>query len=164
MRLLTPSLPTLRSLESYRATLAAYGGSGSYEWAVTGLPEGLVFDEDDGAIVNDPADPAIKDASPFQDPIRVTVRDAEDPAAEVSADLYYDVYAPLHIGAGWAHTCVATGLFDPRDRVYCWGRNNTGQIGNGQTGGDLGPKAALPAAVVAPRARDFDGGGADRRR
>ena len=151
LRLLTPSLPTLRSLESYRATLAAYGGSGSYEWAVTGLPEGLVFDEDDGAIVNDPADPAIKDASPFQDPIRVTVRDAEDPAAEVSADLYYDVYAPLHIGAGWAHTCVATGLFDPRDRVYCWGRNNTGQIGNGQTGGDLGPKAALPAAVVAPQ-------------
>lgn len=38
----------------------------------------------------------------------------------------------LQVSGGWGHTCAVlkTG------RVYCWGANEFGQLGNGMVGGD----------------------------
>ena len=48
-----------------------------------------------------------------------------------------------HISAGYAHTCA----LGSDHKAYCWGRNNSGQLGNG-TGGNWGDKSLTPVAVA----------------
>jgi alpha-tubulin suppressor-like RCC1 family protein len=50
----------------------------------------------------------------------------------VTGGLHFD-----HLSAGYDHTCGVT----PRDRAYCWGRNASGQLGDGTTTGRVVPTA-----------------------
>jgi len=58
---------------------------------------------------------------------------------------------PRHITAGYDQTCVRTGIGE----VYCWGRNESGELGLGSE-----VMAAAPAKVgLATKAVDVDAGG-----
>ena len=50
-----------------------------------------------------------------------------------------------HVAAGVQHTCVLAS----DERAYCWGRNQTGQVGNNMRG-DIYPRFTHPQAVVMP--------------
>lgn len=141
MEVTTDQLPDLHVLELYRHTLTASGGSGAYEWHATGLPEGLVLDADTGTIANDPAEPAITDGGTAT--VTVTAVDAGDPALSATATLELSVVGVSQLAAGWGHTCAVT----TEQAAYCWGRNATGQIGNGVVGGD-GVHEPLPTQVL----------------
>jgi alpha-tubulin suppressor-like RCC1 family protein len=48
-----------------------------------------------------------------------------------------------NLTAGWEHTCaVTTG-----DRVYCWGHNGSGQLGDGTTSTRFAPKPVLGSTL-----------------
>ncbi len=52
-------------------------------------------------------------------------------------------YGAMDISAGTGHTCLVTDGATPK-RVYCWGANASGQLGNGATS----PHEATPQLVV----------------
>lgn len=137
----TQELPELHTLQRYTHTLTASGGSGVYEWSASGLPDGLVLDHATGTLTNDPADPAVSDGS---SPVEVTVTavDAVDPALSATTTLKLEVVGVTEVAAGWGHTCAVT----TEATAYCWGRNATGQIGDGASGD--GTFAELPTPVL----------------
>src|SRR5690606_18294953 len=52
---------------------------------------------------------------------------------------------PFDVAVGRYHTCALTDEAGA-PRVYCWGHNSNGQVGNGMTGGNV----TSPAAVTLP--------------
>jgi hypothetical protein len=51
-------------------------------------------------------------------------------------------YGFLEVAAGGQYTCALSEL----GRVYCWGANGAGQLGNGTLGGSLAPSGPVPYA------------------
>ena len=144
VRITTTTLPELHVLRAYQHTLTATGGTGAYVWTATGLPDGLVLDWQTGTLRNDPTDPAVTDATgPVE--VTVTVSDAGDPRFSDSRTFQLEVVGVDQVAAGWGHTCAVAG----DATAYCWGRNATGQIGNGVVGGD-GVHVPLPTQVLDP--------------
>ncbi|HET6613687.1 MAG TPA: hypothetical protein VFG83_16925 [Kofleriaceae bacterium] len=58
-----------------------------------------------------------------------------------------------HIAAGYSHVCAIAGA----GKVYCWGRNDAGQLGNGST-----VNVTTPVAVKLPFAATMIDAGYDR--
>ena len=67
--------------------------------------------------------------------------DAQSPAA-VSAAVIPGNKAFVSLTAGWSHTCGLTAAGE----TYCWGSNESGQLGNGGAGTDT----QSPSAVAVP--------------
>src|SRR5690606_28802210 len=118
VKITTTALPELHVLRTYQHTLTATGGTGTYQWTATGLPDGLVLDWQTGTLHSDPAGPAVTDASgPVE--ITVTVSDPGDPRGSHSRTFQLEVVGIDQLAAGWGHTCAVAG----DATAYCWGRN-----------------------------------------
>ncbi len=61
----------------------------------------------------------------------------------------------LSIGAGEAHTCGRTGV----GQVYCWGRNNSGQLGNNSTSSSAIPVPVSSGAIGTGKVVNLSVGG-----
>lgn len=74
---------------------------------------------------------------------------ADDPASQLPPGVQID-----HVTTDFQNACVLAG-----GEPYCWGRNQEGQVGNGENGtADLAPTAVLPGAMTARPVADIDGG------
>jgi hypothetical protein len=60
-RIVTEELPTLHVLRTYEVPIVVLGGTPPYRFGASGLPPGLVIDED-GVVANDGDAPAVNDA------------------------------------------------------------------------------------------------------
>ena len=78
----TSSLPTGRVGKNYSCQLSASGGSGSYTWSATGLPNGLSISS--GGLISGVPKSATAASSPFL--VTITVRDSASPQNSASKD------------------------------------------------------------------------------
>ena len=76
--------------QAYSATVIGTGGDGAYNWAVTGLPDGLAATPSGGTLVVS-GTPTVSGSFP----VAVTVSDAESPAQTAAADLTLVVDSPI---------------------------------------------------------------------
>jgi alpha-tubulin suppressor-like RCC1 family protein len=81
-----------------------------------GRPHGHGNGTDDGGLSPDAADAGLDALDPNGDPLEVSIGDKHVPNVQ-------------QIVAGEAHAC----LRDKKSRVFCWGVNDDGQLGNGTT-------------------------------
>jgi hypothetical protein len=133
----TTELPALNVLETYRAELTAEHGTPPYTWSADQLPAGLTLDPDTGVVANDPTAPAI--TGPIPDSISVTVTDSRGGTDQKTLPLASVVVTRM--ATGLEHTCAVTTA----TTVYCWGKNLSGQLGDGTT-----ENRPLPTPVVDP--------------
>jgi eukaryotic-like serine/threonine-protein kinase len=75
--------------QAYSATVIGTGGDGTYDWAVTGLPDGLAATPSGGTLIVSGTPTASGSFS-----VAVTVSDAESPAQTAAADLTLVVASP----------------------------------------------------------------------
>ena len=124
MAVTNTDLPTGRVGDAYRATLTASGGTPPYAWSATGLPEGLSLDTSTGEMRG-----VFGSGTEGTHTVAVTVTDSLGSAGSADLELTVAPFTLASIDAGTYHTCAAT----PNGVLYCWGRDNDGQLGTGST-------------------------------
>lgn len=124
LRLDTRSLPPVNAFALYEFQLLASGGAQPYTWEVSGLPAGLVLDEDSGLIASDPLDPLV---DPVDTEVEVSVVDANGEVAGLILPL--EVITAAQVVGGDLHTCA----LDTRGAAWCWGPNSYGRLGTGDS-------------------------------
>jgi hypothetical protein len=78
--IVSDSLPTAVSGETYSATLAAAGGTSPYTWSATGLPAGVTLDADTGELAGTPT-------AAGTHAVKLTLTDADAATSSKSIDL-----------------------------------------------------------------------------
>ncbi|WP_435737197.1 hypothetical protein V5D56_00950 [Cellulosimicrobium sp. PMB13] len=92
----------------------------------------------------DPSDPQSRANAPIAVPTS-----ADDPVSQLPAGAPID-----HVTTDFQNACVIAA-----GEPYCWGRNQEGQVGDGENGtAVLAPTAVLPGAMTARPVTDVDGG------
>lgn len=92
----------------------------------------------------DPSDPQSRANAPIALPTS-----ADDPTSELPPGVQID-----HVTTDFQNACVLAA-----GEPYCWGRNQEGQVGDGENGtAVLAPTAVVPGAMTARPVTDIDGG------
>jgi alpha-tubulin suppressor-like RCC1 family protein len=133
--IVTDTIPALHVLEQYEIEIEVAGGEAPFHFEASGLPPGLHLDQATGRITNDPAAPAILDATART--LFVTVNDSAGSSDATSFSL--DILGIEAISAGNATTCA----LDESGALWCWGSGGSGMLGNGQ-----GESSLLPVRVA----------------
>lgn len=82
---------------------------------------------------------------------------SDSPGAMVAVHLGFNGFVD-DVAAGSEHACAIAHAFGTTHRLYCWGKNDSGQLGDGSTSASATPRevdASLPIPVTA-----VDAGGA----
>ncbi|RNL60735.1 hypothetical protein EFK50_20740 [Nocardioides marmoriginsengisoli] len=138
--ILTLSLPDARPLVNYSAQLFVSGGVPGI-WSATGLPGGLTLDPATGAISGKAAD--------FTKTYNVTVGFTRAGTGQAASPVVIPLKlanvapaVPVAVGAGGQFSCRT----DADQKLWCWGYNESGQLGINGTIGD-GPGKLTPQQV-----------------
>ncbi|HLT96247.1 MAG TPA: S-layer homology domain-containing protein [Acidimicrobiia bacterium] len=113
-------LPEVHVFHDYNASLEITGGTPPYQIEATNVPPGLRVVGSN--VLRDSTAPLESDGV---HELSVTVEDADGNTLETTVEV--EVIGVQQIAAGYDHACAIT----TDTAVYCWGRNTSGQLGDG---------------------------------